>query len=217
MKLFGMLLLSTFPVFAQSFHFGVTGGVPLNEYFRTGSIKQLGSDTYVSDTKHYTFGPTVELRLPWRLGVQADLLYKRLNFDEARSLPGASTNSSTTANSWEVPVTGKYRFPHPRVAAPYVRAGASFRKITGVRQNSLVHMVTYPPSTLTTSTDAPSELRNTSTTGLVLGAGLDLKLLFLHLTPELRYTRWGANLFENSNGLLSSRRNQTELLVGIIW
>ena len=217
MKLFGMLLLSTFPVFAQSFHFGVTAGVPLNDFFRTGTIKEAGSYTYVSDTKRYTFGPTAEVRLPWRLSVQADLLYKRLDFDEASSLPGASTTSSTTANSWEVPVTGKYRFSRPRVAAPYVRAGASFRKITGVQQNSLVHMVTYPPSTSTTSTHVPAELRKTFTTGLVLGGGVDLKVLFLHLTPEFRYTRWQAALFEDSNGLLSSQKNQTEFLVGFIW
>jgi hypothetical protein len=86
-----------------------------------------------------------------------------------------------------------------------------------VNQDSVVHMVTYPPATSTSSTANPSELRNTSTIGLVLGAGLDLKIPLLRLTPELRYTRWRANLFQDSSGLLSSNRDQVEFLLGITW
>lgn len=78
-------------------------------------------------------------------------------------------------------------------------------------------VVAYPPSTSTTSTAEPSELRHTSTTGLVLGAGLDFKVPLLHLTPEVRYTRWRANLFQDSSDLLSSSRNQVEFLVGVTW
>jgi hypothetical protein len=217
MKALCVLLLSGFSVSAQSFHFGIRAGVPLTDYFQTGSVQNLGSDTYVSDTKRYTFGPTVELRLPMRLSVEADLLYKRLDFDQTKSLIGATTDSSTTANSWEVPIAARYRLFRSRVVSPYGRAGGSFRKLTGVHQNSVVHMVTFPPSTSTRSTDEPSELQHTSTTGLVLGAGLDFKIPLLHLTPEVRYTRWRANLFQDSSGLLSSSRNQVEFLVGVTW
>jgi hypothetical protein len=217
MKALCILLLSGFSVSAQSFQFGIRGGVPLTSYFQTGSVTGMGSITYVSDTKRYTFGPTVELGLPMRLSVGADLLYKRLDFDETKALIGATTQSSTTANSWEVPITARYRLVRSRLVGPYARAGASFRKLTGVNQDSVVHMVTYPPATSTSSTANPSELRNTSTIGLVLGAGLDLKIPLLRLTPELRYTRWRANLFQDSSGLLSSNRDQVEFLLGITW
>ena len=54
-----------------------------------------------------------------------------------------------------------------------------------------------------------------TTTGFVVGGGLDIHLLILHISPELRYTRWGAKHFLDPNGGFSSNQNQAEFLLGI--
>jgi len=49
------------------------------------------------------------------------------------------------------------------------------------------------------------------------GGGLEVKLGFLRITPELRYTRWGSNTFSSifpPGGSLNSNQNQGEFLVG---
>ena len=48
------------------------------------------------------------------------------------------------------------------------------------------------------------------------GAGLDIKALILHISPEIRYTRWTAQYF-NLSGVLDSNQNQAEVLVGITF
>ena len=35
------------------------------------------------------------------------------------------------------------------------------------------------------------ELNKDTTRGFVMGAGVDLKVLVIHLSPEVRFTRWG--------------------------
>ena len=63
----------------------------------------------------------------------------------------------------------------------------------------------------------PFELQNDTTRGFVLGAGLDVKVLLIHISPEVRFTRWGAKHFVDPNGLLNSKQNQAEFLVGITF
>ena len=50
-----------------------------------------------------------------------------------------------------------------------------------------------------------------------MGAGIDVHALIIHIAPEIRYTRWGAQHFLSSNGLLSSTQNQAEFLVGFTF
>jgi hypothetical protein len=51
----------------------------------------------------------------------------------------------------------------------------------------------------------------------VVGAGLDVHALVIHIVPEFRYTRWSADQIAETNGLIRSNRNQTEFLVGITF
>ena len=68
------------------------------------------------------------------------------------------------------------------------------------------------------STSNPAELRTSTSMGAVVGAGLDVKLLRLHVSPEARYTRWGSQHFRDVvNGLLHSNSNQAEFLVGFTF
>jgi hypothetical protein len=63
---------------------------------------------------------------------------------------------------------------------------------------------------------ASTGLKNSGTTGGVVGAGLDLRLLILHISPEIRYTRWTSQHFTVAN-LLASQQNQAEFMVGITF
>ena len=60
-----------------------------------------------------------------------------------------------------------------------------------------------------------SQLLHSTTHGFVIGGGLDIKVLVIHIQPEIRYTRWGSEHFFDPTGLLHSNQNQGEFLLGI--
>ncbi len=104
---------------AQNFSFGVKGGVPL-----TNSLKVLDQATYTSSKSPIVLGPALELHLPLGLGIEADLLYRRLQFT-------TGSNISSTGQAWEVPLLVKYRAPGV-LLRPCVAAGYSFRRLAGM-------------------------------------------------------------------------------------
>ena len=56
--------------------------------------------------------------------------------------------------------------------------------------------------------------------GYVVGAGVDIHAIFLHISPELRYTRWSSpQISEVQSGVteLQTNQNQLEFLVGITF
>ncbi len=150
------------------------------------SDAQYGSaGRFFSDSKRYVIGAMVELRLPLGLGIEGDALYRPLGL--SRSTFGSV--SSLDVSSWEFPVLGKYRFPFP-IVKPYIEAGPSFRHVGG--------SVSY-----------------LSKAGFALGGGVEVKLLKVRLSPELRYTRWGRDGVANVSPAAVSNVNQAEFLVGI--
>jgi hypothetical protein len=87
-------------------------------------------------------------------------------------------------------------------------------KLSGLTQTVKSVVATVSHSTTTSS---PAELANSTTRGYVLGAGLDLKLLLIHISPEVRLTRWGAKHFIDPSGIVNSQQNQAEFLLGITF
>ena len=59
------------------------------------------------------------------------------------------------------------------------------------------------------------ELNHRTNTGVVLGAGIELKVLHLRISPEVRYEGWTVKNFESPTSLPQSNRNQASVLVGI--
>jgi hypothetical protein len=49
----------------------------------------------------------------------------------------------------------------------------------------------------------------------VIGGGVGIHALFLHISPEVRYTRWTSQHF--TSFLLNSNQNQAEFLLGITF
>lgn len=199
---------------AQPISFGVKAGVPVTDSLNTS---QGFNVNFTSANNRYLVGPTVELKLPFGLGVEFDALYRRLNYNGRFFGVDTSETSRTTGNAWEFPLLAKYRFP-TKVVRPYVDAGIAWDTLSGLSQTATTFGI--PTGIVTTTTSNPPELRHTTTTGFVIGGGIDVHALIVHVSPEIRYTRWGSQhfLFSNPNGGgLHSNQDQVELLVGITF
>lgn len=205
MRTLSLLLFGAICALSQPVGFGVKAGVPLTSFV---SAVHSGTFDWDSSTNRYLIGPTVELRLPAGFGVEFDALYRRLHYSGSGLIGNAFSTSQTTGNLWEFPLLLKYRFPS-EVVRPYVDAGIAWDTLTGIKQT-----VTNTVSSLTTSN--PPELHRNVTEGVVVGVGADIHVL-LHFSPEIRYTRWGSTNLRDALGILQSRRDQAEFLLGITF
>jgi opacity protein-like surface antigen len=211
MRALFLLTLSAISAFSQPFSFGVKAGVPVTDFLSTVQGPNFG---FNSTTNRYIVGPTVELRLPFGLGIELDALYRHLNYTGTSFGIDVATSSSTTGNAWEFPLLAKYRFPS-KIVRPYVDAGVAWDTLSGLTQT--ITQTVFPNRVNTTTTSNPAELNKNTTSGFVIGGGVDVHVLLIHLSPEIRYTRWGAQHFLSSNGGLSSNQNQAEFLLGITF
>ena len=182
---------------------------------------------YAVSTPRYVIGGTAEVRLPRGFGVECDALYRRLHYDGfvVYTVPftglSALLNTKTTGNNWEFPLLLKYRF-RSSVARPYLDVGVAWDTLTGLKQSvsGLVDVPVEPVGSQTppasTTTSHPLELIGNTTTGFVVGGGVDIHL-FLHISPEVRYTRWNSSQIGATGGLLRSNPNQVEFLTGFTF
>ena len=199
MRLWLLFLCSAASVWAQPFSAGIKAGVPLSDFVNT---TQSGTFAYTSQTQRYIVGGTVELHLPLGFAVEFDALYRHLQYSAAGNIEGFFTTSKTTASNWEFPLLLKYRFAFP-VVRPYVDGGVAWDALSGVSQT-------------VESGSSPFAMKNNGATGFVLGGGIDIHAAFLHISPELRYTRWFTAPITDVAGL-QSNQNQAEFLVGFTF
>ena len=213
MKPLCLLFFSAAAAFSQPFSYGVKGGMPLTDFVDAARSQNITASTF---TNRYIVGVTGEARLPFGLGVEVDILYRHFSYGANSSTSGITTTSTTmdtTSGAWEFPILAKYRFKG-KIVRPFLDGGVAWDKLSGLTQT----FQTVPPGvSISKSTSSPVELANSTTRGYVLGGGLDLKLLILHITPEVRLTRWGAKHFIDTTGLVNSKQNQAEFLVGFTF
>jgi len=177
---------------AQVFSFGLKAGISLN------SLLKSASPRFHVTTHHYTLGPTLELKLPYRLAFEADLLYKRLEYRYART--GSITQTSLAdvkIDRWELPVLFKYTFVGR--GRPFVDLGGSFNRVVHIDGVNV------------------AELRHRHTRGLVLGAGADRRIGIVRIAPEIRFTHWADRNFGVHDAPLRSNLTQAEILVGFTF
>lgn len=200
-----LFLLGSIPVFAQPFSAGIKAGVPLNDF-----LNAAGNSTfdYTSPTQRYIIGGVAELRLPLGLGVEFDALYRRLSYTGSGTLAGNFTTISASGSDWEFPLLLKYRFHFP-VVKPYLDAGVAWDTVPGLKQ-----AISQASSAVLGS--SPVVKQNT-TMGFVVGGGVDIHAVFLHISPEIRFTRWDSTQIADALGLLRSNLNQGEFLVGFTF
>jgi opacity protein-like surface antigen len=207
------LILAAAAASAQPFAIGVKGGMPLTDFVNVVRAQNINAST---TTNRYIVGVTGEARLPFGLGVEVDILYRHFRYSESNGISNLTsniTNIDTTSGAWEFPILAKYRFKG-KILRPFVDGGVAWDKLSGLTQTvkSVVAGVTSSKST-----SSPPELVNSTTRGYVLGGGVDLKLLLIHISPEVRLTRWGAKHFIDPNGLLNGKQYQAEFLVGLTF
>ena len=187
---------------AQGFSFGIvaggsiTSGFP-NETIVMGPTSQFPQNTYAShssDAGNYLIGAMAEIRLPLNLAVEADGIYRPLNFRSSISSvpPGAGSSSpSNTVLTWQFPVLLKYRAP---ALAPNLRpvfeVGPSFRVASNLNDTS------------------------PSNHGITAGAGVEERVRMLRIAPVFRYSRWAR---DRTTALWPPRSspNQVEAVVGL--
>jgi hypothetical protein len=210
------------PGFGQSWQFGIKAGIPLTEYFDTGSSGSLhGSSDYSAATRRYTVGGSIEKRLPAGFGLEMDLLFHRMGyagtvnyFDSAN---GGFQNSAIDVNgdSWDSPLMLKHRFG--RGIHPYVVGGGVLRYAGPVRGRVTLtsgSLASGTSSTAVFDTSDPSDLYKRFYPGLTAGAGIEARAAWMRLLPEVRYKRWTANI-SGPGGLLRFAPDQVEILLGI--
>jgi hypothetical protein len=213
---------------AQPFSFGVKGGLPLTDFFNAVSSDNLG---YFSSTNRYIVGPTAELHLPFGLSVEFDALYRHLHYSSAFNVADVLVNSSTESGDWEFPLLLKYRFKAP-LARPFIDGGVAWDTLSGVSQT--ITQTAIATGIVSTSTNSsPAEQRNSTVTGIVLAGGIDIHVPLIHISPEIRYTRWTSPQFQTPSSAtipvgtsvvpvtpgtsIGSNENQLEFLVGITF
>ena len=185
----------------------------MTDFVNTVTSPDPSLASFGATTNRYIVGPTAELYLPFGFGVEFDALYRHLNYNSHGELVDLITSGKTTGNAWEFPLLAKYRFPIPGIK-PFVDGGVSFDTLGGLKQTITSAL---PSGTTTTTTSHPAELRNSMIYGVAVGGGLDIRLAFLHLLPEVRYTRWDSQHLRDANSLLHWNQNQAEFLLGITF
>lgn len=195
---FFAVLLAPLSAFAQfPISLGVKGGTALTDAFSDRTVLGVDTDSHTySQKKDYIVGPMLEVHLPFGFSAEADALYRPLNLTNAFTViaGGTTTTTSTrTVNTWEFPILAKYHLPFP-IVKPFIEAGPSFR-----------HVSQFPG-------DSP----HISTKGFSAGVGVEAKLLVLRISPEIRYTHWGADSKPSTSAFdPRTNANQAEFLVGI--
>ncbi|HTQ54558.1 MAG TPA: outer membrane beta-barrel protein [Bryobacteraceae bacterium] len=148
---------------------------------------------YNAPPQRYIIGGEAEVRLPFSLGVEFDALYRHVEYSYVAESPALNASGG----NWEFPLVLKYRFHFP-VARPYVEAGVAWDTITGLKE----------------------AVNHNTTTGVVIGAGVDIHAIVLHISPEVRFTRWNTqqvSTVQSTIDVLHTNLNQAEFLVGFTF
>jgi opacity protein-like surface antigen len=172
---------------AQPVMGGLKIGAPLTDAFNVATVPSPFT-SFTANANGYTLGPFVEVRLPLNLSIEGDALYRGYNFNLGLV---NMTSASSHGSRWDFPIVAKYHFFKGPVK-PYVEGGLDFSHLNDITQ-------ALGPN-------------HNSNFGVVLGAGVQVNLLVLRISPEIRYT---GDTLKNFTGVLDSNRNQVAFLVGI--
>jgi hypothetical protein len=215
--------------FAQGLTFGFVAGVPLTVLLDNDSPPLFAGDLapisdLISDTTHRSIlGASLGWRLRGEFSLEAEALHRHLDYQDFLEfvMPQIPQESfAVSASDWEFPLVLKYRLPG-RVVRPYFSGGAALDVLTASSSYwTYGNVVYYDPYTLSTSiggttgtTSSPYGLQHKNVAGALVGFGLDLRCGPLHISPEIRYTRWTNYHFKDA--VDNSRQNQAEFLIEI--
>ncbi len=181
---------------AQNISIGALGGAPFTDV--VNSVNQ-NDVTFLPKSTNFIIGPALQVNLPLSLRFEVDALYRPYSFSVSSVSPAAISNSTVSAMDWNFPFLLQYRIKTPvPLLKPFVEVGVSFDHIADI--SAAAKNITSGPGTLLRQSNA----------GVVLGGGVDVKIPFIRLSGELRYTHEGSADFEGISNL-----NQAEVLIGV--
>jgi hypothetical protein len=206
-----LVLASLSPAIAQSISVGLKAGARLGDEFSDTN------GTLHDESKRYTLGPMVDLKLPFRFSLELDALYRPVGYT-VQNFDFNFFTSRERSSSWEFPIVAKYRLPGALRIAPYVGVGYAPRVVYGSRVDGQIdydlqgHIIRVSSTKSDTTYDA--------THGMVIEGGVTIPVSHLHISPEIRYTRWNSPFLDHqgSHGFgYFSQQDQVELLFGLTW
>lgn len=166
-----------------------------------------------SESRRYVVGPMATVGLPLGFQVEADALYRRFAYrTDSSDILGSSFTTRTTGNSWEFPILLR----HGLAGGLYGAVGYAPRVVSGTSRYS-GYTVTDLSGTRTPFSGQISAQFETSH-GVVAAVGIEKRVAFLRIAPELRYTHWNqpATSFSGSRGYTyAGTQDQFDILVGI--
>jgi hypothetical protein len=177
----------TVPAGAEVFSYGLLIGTPLTDVTQTTTLAGIN---YLRNSTLFTIGPTLQVNLPAGLRVEVDALYRPVAYKIA--------TADVSASQFRFPVLVQKHFGNIPLVKPYGEAGLSFDHLANLQQ--AIKLLPSQAGAIVQTTHA----------GLVLGFGLDVKVPFVRVSPEIRYTRQFSSDFQGISEL-----NQAEVLVGI--
>lgn len=186
---------------AETFSFGVLGGAPFTDV--VNSVTNFNNNSYAANSTNFTVGPTIQVNLPLSLRFEVDALYRPYSFltqfvgptsilSGPNVSPVSATPTTASASEWRFPFLLQYRF-HTPVVKPFLEVGVSFDHLAAISEAAQ----NFGPI-------------NESNAGVVVGGGVDVKIPFVRLSGELRYTHQGSAYFEGLSNV-----NQAEVLFGL--
>ena len=186
MRLLFLIIALCAPLSAQ-LHFGLKGGVPLTDVTET-----VGNATVLKNLpSRWTLGPMIDLDLPAGLGIEFNMLYRRVGYEAPVRTSGLSSPANQTKEHtgglWDFPLIAKYHFSGV-LARPYVGAGYVYRHL-----NDLLSATS-------------------GSKGFVLSSGIRIGAPLMRIAPEIRYTRWDGPDIQPG---FRTKKNQFEVLVGL--
>ncbi len=113
---------------------------------------------------------------------------------DALYYPGLYSTAVGGGSVWQFPILAKLKFLSGPVR-PYIEGGPSYSHLSDVK--------TLP------------DLLHTSNYGITLGAGVEIRVSALRISPEVRYNGLALTDIESPLGLFKSNRNQAVFLVGL--
>jgi hypothetical protein len=193
MRKLGLLFLMSAAVAgAQSLSVGVIGGANFNDVVNAATA---GNYKVVSNSDNFTIGPSLRVNLPASFRLEVDALYRPYGFNYV----GTATTTGVSGQQWRFPVLLQYRFGNAPIVHPFVEAGLSFDHLSGISSAAKSVIAT-----------GPGALLHQSNADFVIGGGLDVKVPFVRLSGEIRYSRATVSDFANISNV-----NQAEVLFGV--
>jgi hypothetical protein len=172
---------------AVHFEFGARAGIPtdanLHDYL-TGLGAAFSSSF---ERPKYAIGSTFGVVVYDRVGIQFDAIYKPVRGSSSFFSPSSSTTTTSRGSAWEFPLVANYRFLDGPIR-PFGGGGLVLgQKVTGTTELRSTDLLR---NGLVTTSAGPCCFVFESGTAWIVNGGLDWRLGYVSIQPELRFTHW---------------------------